>query len=51
MLPKHLVRSLFAAALLTTLIALPVFAQKSDDAKPMGVPILWRNFGAFPNGT
>ena len=46
MLPKHLVRSLFAAALLTTPIGLPVFAQKSDAAKPTGVPVLWRNPGA-----
>ena len=45
MLPKQVVRSLFAAALLSTLIALPVFAQKSDAAKPTGVPVLWRNPG------
>jgi hypothetical protein len=42
---KHLVRSLFAAALLTTLLGLPVFAQKSDAAKPAGAPVLWRNPG------
>ena len=45
MLPKHLVRSLFAATLLTTLIALPVFAQKSEPAKPAGAPVIWRNPG------
>jgi hypothetical protein len=45
MLPKQLVRSLFAATLLTTLIALPVFAQKSEPAKPPGAPVIWRNPG------
>lgn len=42
---KSLVRSLFVAIMLSSLIALPVFAQKSEVSKPTGAPVLWRNPG------
>lgn len=45
MLAKHLGRSLVAAILLSTLAALPVLAQKAEEPKPAGVPVLWRNPG------
>ena len=40
-----LVRSLFVAIVLSTLIGLPVFAQKSEVSKPAGAPVLWRDPG------
>jgi len=43
---KHLVRSLLAAIVLSTLAGLPVFAQKSEEFKPAGTPVLWRDPGA-----
>ena len=42
---KPLVRSLFAAIVLSTLIGLPVFAQKTEVSKPAGAPVLWRDPG------
>jgi len=47
MSPKHLGRLLVPALLLSTLVALPVLAQKSKSKvpKPVGVPVLWRDPG------
>lgn len=42
---KHLVRSLFTAIVLSTLVGLPVFAQKSEPSKPAGTPVIWRDPG------
>lgn len=42
---KYFVRSLFVATALSVLVALPVFAQKSEVSKPAGTPVLWRNPG------
>lgn len=38
-------RLLVAAICLSTLAALPVLAQKSEPAKPAGVPVIWRDPG------
>lgn len=42
---KYFVRSLFFAIVLSAFMGLPVFAQKSEVAKPPGSPVLWRNPG------
>ena len=42
---KYFVRALFTAILLSTLVSLPVFAQKSEASKPAGSPVLWRHPG------
>lgn len=45
MSPKHFGSLLVAVALLSTLFVVPVSAQKSKEAKPVGVPVLWRDPG------
>ena len=42
---RSFARLLVAAIVLSTLAAAPVSAQKSETAKPAGVPVLWRNPG------
>jgi hypothetical protein len=42
---KHFGRLLVAAILLSTLAALPVLAQKAEEPKPAGVPVIWRDPG------
>lgn len=43
MLSKNFGTSLVIAILLSTFASVPVFAQKSEAAKPAGIPVLWRN--------
>lgn len=45
MFTTHLPKTLVFAILLSTVTALPVFAQKSETSKPAGVPVIWRNPG------
>lgn len=42
---KYFGKSLVAAIVLTLLAGIPVLAQKSEPAKPAGVPVLWRDPG------
>lgn len=41
----QLVKSLFAAIVLSTFVGSAVFAQKSEATKPAGTPVLWRDPG------
>lgn len=45
MSPKHFVKSLFAAIVLSTFVGSAVFAQKTEPAKPAGAPVMWRDPG------
>jgi len=45
MFTTHLPKMLVIAILLSTVTAMPVFAQKSETAKPTGVPVIWRDPG------
>ena len=42
---KHLVKSLCAAIVLSTLVSSAVFAQKTETSKAAGTPVLWRDPG------
>src|SRR3982751_1474294 len=55
MFGKNLQRLLVPAILLSTLVALPVMAQKSKSKskakvpKPVGTPVIWRDPGSISN--
>src|SRR6476619_5866202 len=45
MFTQHLPKTLVIAILLSIVTAIPVFAQKTETAKPAGVPVIWRDPG------